>query len=153
MPRDQHKMPSCKNPSRSYKRWLPLKNNKGNYSTTSSLNKGSPSAEVHVSRGKYSTTSSLNKGSPSSEVHVSRGKYSTTSSLNKGSPSAEVHVNQGKYSTTSSLNKGSASAEVYFSRMPKSHTATVKILQSQQTLSLHFHQQWAEHYKGLPPHT
>ena len=39
-----------KKPSRLCKRWLPPKTNRRKYSTISSLNKGSPSSEVHVSR-------------------------------------------------------------------------------------------------------
>ena len=47
---ERAKYPEAKKPSRSCKRWPPTKTNRGKYSATSSLNKGSASSEVHVSR-------------------------------------------------------------------------------------------------------
>ena len=55
-----------------------LNNNNNKQTKTHTQN-----THTHKNRGKYSTTSSLNKGSPSSEVHASRMPKLHTAKVSK----------------------------------------------------------------------
>ena len=105
MPRDFFNAAWCKKPSCCCKRWLPPKNNRGKHLTSSALNKGSSSSEVHVSRmPKLHTAKQINKTSYGSWIWDGGFKWVKTIFFHKTmTPSCLIPVQMNLWPETTQL--------------------------------------------------